>query len=251
MYNYIEYEKFWNNPISDYKQLLEPYLLTMFESYKNSSVLEIGFGSAHLPYLLENISFTGKYLGIDIDSKAVEMAQKIYSSQEFSFEAFAGYEIIKSKSWDLAIFCLSACEMSDDVIINYLRNIKAKKILIINPSTITNYFDSKISKPLINKITSRLGRPPKWKLIANIPSVLDDKRLYYINNNLQIPASMYYRSTGDLLNLLTQTDYIFEHYKDLKYYQNSIKTAPVSKFEIMLFESSIFDKKMRFADSDL
>lgn len=238
MYNYNEYEKFWNNPISDYKRLLEPYLRSIFQSYKNSQILEVGFGSAHLPHILKDISFTGNYLGLDIDPRATEIAQKTYSLQNFTFETFIKYETVIIKSWDLAIFCLSICEMSDDIIINYLQNINAKKILIINPSTITNYFDSKITKSFVNKIYSRLGGQPKWKLKANIPNLTEQKRFYYINNNKKIQASIYYRSTGDLLNLISQTSYIFENYKDLEYNQNTIKTAPVSKFEVLLFRSN-------------
>jgi SAM-dependent methyltransferase len=237
MYNYKEYEDFWNNSSSDYKMLLEPYLVSIFKKYQQNSILEIGFGSGHLAYILNEIGFSGSYLGVDLNPKAVQFANQKLSKLAFSFETFVDYNRFRETSYDLAIFCLSTCEMPDSVITSYLQHIKAKKILIINPSTITNYFESKITKPFINKITSRFGNKPKWNLIAKIPEFHEQKRLYPINKNSEIPASMYYRSTGDILNLATQAGYIFDKYKDLKYRENTLKIAPVSKFEILWFKS--------------
>jgi hypothetical protein len=236
MYNYDEYEKFWKNPLSDYQQLLQPYLISVFESHKHNNVLEIGFGSAHLPNIMHRIGFSGKYKGIDLDSGAIEFASKMFTDGTFTFETFKSYSQLKDTSWDLAIFCLSICEMSDQVVLDYLQSIKAKNLLIINPSTTTNYFDSRITKPFINKISTRFGAKPRWNLIAKIPNLNEKKRTYLINNNTQIPASMYYRSTGDLLNLVTKSNYKFKSYIDLKYSENTIKTAPVSKFEVLWFE---------------
>jgi SAM-dependent methyltransferase len=235
MYNYNEYENFWSDPNSDYQRLLEPYLISTFENYKNASILEIGFGSGHLARILHDIGFSGSYLGVDIDTNAVKFASQKVHYDHFVFEKFLDYTSFENTNWDLAVFCLSICEMSDEVITNYLNHIRAKKILIINPSTITNYFESKVTKPFLNKLVSRLGSQPKWHLIAKIPDLTEYKRAYLINNNSQVPASMYYRSTGDLLNLIVKAGYLFDHYHDLRYMVNTPKIAPVSKFEVLWF----------------
>jgi SAM-dependent methyltransferase len=236
MYNYSKYEDFWNNPISDYKRLLEPYLSLIFKNYSHSSIIEIGFGSGHIAQILYETGFCGNYLGVDIDPNAVKFASQNLPHPSFLFEVFSDYTNMKNETWDLAIFCLSACEMSDEILVSYLECLKVKKLVIINPSTLTNYFESKITKPFTSKISSRLGYKAKWNLIAKIPDLVDQKRLYNVNKNSEIPASMYYRSLGDILNLTIDAGYSFEFYKDLKYKVNSTKTAPVSKFEVLWFE---------------
>jgi hypothetical protein len=237
MYNYSEYETFWNDPISDYKQLLEPYLITTLRKSITSNILEIGFGSGHLPKILQSLSFSGNYLGIDTNPDAIKFAITKYPQVFFNFRLFTDYNMLDGKNFDLVIFCLSACEMSNDVITDYLQKISTKYLLIINPSTITNYFDSKIIKTHFSKITSRLGISPTWRLIANIPNLSEQKRSYFINNCPTIEASMYYRSTGDLLNLANDNNFKFVSYSDLKYNISTVKTAPVSKFEAILFKS--------------
>ena len=236
MYNYAEYEAFWSDPISDYTRLLEPYLQKVFKEYLSSNILEIGFGSGHLALIFKQLGFNGYYQGIDTDPGAVDFAQKNIKNSNFYFSTFKDYTSLSQKPYDLAIFCLSACEMDDDTIQNYLKNIRTNRLLIINPSTVTNYFESRIVKPFFNKFLSRLGATPRWKLIARIPDNHKTKRLYNINNRADIPASMYYRATGDILNLCKQSDYIFESYAELKYTENTIKTAPIAKFEMLCFQ---------------
>jgi SAM-dependent methyltransferase len=236
MYDYQRYEDFWNNPISDYKRLLEPYLIPLFTECKTSNILEVGFGSGHLATVLENTGFTGHYTGIDIDPQAVDFATRHSYKDNIRFDVFTDYSSLKNQAYDLVVFCLSACEMSDDILKNYLKNLNTQKLIIINPSTTTNYFHSNITKPWVNRLLSRLGQQPKWRMLAHIPDPKDQKRLYYINNDHQIPASMYYRSTGDLLNICKSQAFEFERYQDLKYTENTVKTAPVSKFEVLIFD---------------
>jgi hypothetical protein len=234
MYDYETYEEFWNNPISDYHRLLEPFLLEIFQELTNSSIIEIGFGSAHLPHLLTSVGFAGNYLGVDVNESAVDFATNRFPDEYFQFKIAGNADQIAKSSCDVLIFCLSACEMSNEILLDYLASIKSKKLIIINPSTITNYFESKIVKLPKNKITSRIGFKPEWTIIGKIPEVGAQKRNYFINKSVH--ASMYYRSTGDLLNICTQAGYTFEFYQDLGYKENTIKTAPVSKFEVLSFE---------------
>ena len=241
MYNYQKYEDLWLDPLSDYTRLLKPWLDVYFKDLNNLSILEIGFGSGHLALILASQNFSGSYFGIDIDENADKFAkislEKYPSRDNFSFDSVQpDNPNLKSKTFDLAIFCLSACEMSNIQFSNYLSNINAKKLLVVNPSTLTQYFQSRITKSLVSKFTSRFGKTPQWYLKGHIPTnnVDHDKRKLAGNQDLDI--QMMYRSLGDLLNLCKQNGWNFQKYTDLKYNVSDIKTAPVSKFEVMEFE---------------
>ncbi|GAB4147647.1 MAG: hypothetical protein OHK0017_09570 [Patescibacteria group bacterium] len=240
-YNYQKYEEFWNLPLSDYHRLLEPFLNDFFNNYLGSHIIEIGFGSGHLPLILSKQGFEGQYLGVDIDPDATNFAQDLiqnnFPSKSNHFKFIVPSEpdqLISSQKYDLAIFCLSACEMESEIINEYLRNIKADKVLMINPSSTSAYYPPKITKTWLSKITSRFGSEPKWKLIADLPPLGTQLSIRHLGGDPALKATMLYRPFGEYVNLLKDAGFQFERYWDLRYTESNIKTAPVSKFEVVL-----------------
>lgn len=244
MYNYQKYEDLWKNLNSDYSRLLKPWLKSYFKYFNQSNILEIGFGSGHPALILANHDFSGSYFGVDIDPNATIFAKNLFENNPnhkyFNFETTQAENLnLTSKTFDLAIFCLSACEMSDSQISNYLSCINAKKLLIINPSTLTQYFHTKITKSWLTKFTSRFGQAPKWLLQGEIPQNTQDFNHRKLAGNQDLKIPMIYRSLGDMLNLCKQNNWKFQKYTDLKYNVSDIKTAPVSKFEVLEFEKDL------------
>jgi len=244
MYNYQKYEDLWHSPLSDYSRLLEPWLKSYFKGFNQSNILEIGFGSGHPALILANQDFSGTYFGVDIDPNAAIFAKNLLKDNPnhsyFSFEtAQADNSNLVSKTFDVAIFCLSACEMSDSQISDYLSCIKAKKLVIINPSTLTQYFQTKITKSWLTKFTSRFGQAPKWLLQGEIPQITQDFNHRKLAGNQDLKIPMIYRSLGDTLNICKKHNWNFKKYTDLKYNISDIKTAPVSKFEVLEFEKGL------------
>jgi SAM-dependent methyltransferase len=238
MYHYQKYEQFWHKPSSDYYRLLHPWLEKYLSAFKQENIVEIGFGSGHLALILARLGFEGQYHGIDIDENAITFSKNnlknFSNANHFNFEIFDHKS--SQKEFDLAIFCLSICEMDDAQVSWYLKNIKAKKLLIINPSTLTFYYPAQITKTWLSKLTSRLGQTPKWILKTQIPEANQDLSHRLLGNDPDLKVRMKYRSLGEMLNLATQNNWNFTQYTDLKYNISDIKTAPVSKFEILEFD---------------
>jgi SAM-dependent methyltransferase len=228
MYNYEKYHEYWINPDSDYTRLLLPFLENILKNYLNSSILDIGFGSGIIPQILKKQDFQGTYLGVDIDKKALEYGKNLNLGLQYIFEK--DYDNQKS---DITIMCLSSCEMDKETLKNYAQSINTKQLIVINPSSITQFYPSKIIKPFFSKILSRFGTKPQWQMISQIL-----KGEFYIHNigvNSDLQAKIYYRTLGDYLNLFTQNGYIFSQYHNLAYSESTTKTAPVSKFEVLVF----------------
>jgi SAM-dependent methyltransferase len=228
VYNYQKYQEYWTNPDSDYTRLLLPFLENILNTYHSSSILDIGFGSGIIPQILKKQDFQGTYLGLDIDKKALEYGKNLNLGSKYKFE------IVRiNQPTDITFMCLSSCEMDEKTLQNYAQNLNSKTLIIINPSSITQFYPSKIIKPFLSKIFSRLGAVPRWQMISTIEQGYYHTHDIRLESDLQ--AKIYYRTLGNYLNLFTQNGYSFSHYHNLAYRKNTIKTAPVSKFEVLIF----------------
>ncbi|MEM1312167.1 MAG: class I SAM-dependent methyltransferase [Patescibacteria group bacterium] len=235
-YNYQEYNTYLHSTNSDHNRLLKPLLTNFFNQSEYNSILDIGCGSGYIAQVLQSTNYKGNYLGVDSDKLAVDYCKVNIKSQNYSF--LQSEDFLQQKiRFDLSIFCLSACEMNSQTLENYLRRIKSDQLLIINPSTITNYYNSTISKTLSSKILSRIGVKSNWVLKAKVENYANGFYIKHINQNKKIKAKVYQRTTGDLLNLTHKSNWEFQEYWNLSYTKNTNKTAPAPKFEICLFKS--------------
>jgi SAM-dependent methyltransferase len=232
MYDYSIYQQQWKEKSGDYYRLLRPYLQDFLKTYEHSKILEIGSGSGEVAHLLPN-NFEGQYFGVDIDPDAISFAKKRDFSKHIQFIVHDDRSVVYKNKFDLIIFSLSACEMEDETLIWYLSQLNTKKILLINPSTITQYYPTQIYKPFLSKLSSRLGYEPKW--IQKSQIVTSHKSIRNIGKSPFSKATVVHRSIGDYMNILKKEGYCFEKYHDLKYSENTVKTAPVSKFEALVF----------------
>jgi hypothetical protein len=228
MYNYQKYHEYWTRPDSDYTRLLLPFLENILKNYSNSSILDIGFGSGIIPQILKKQSFQGTYLGLDIDKKALEYGEKLKLGSKYKFEI--GY---KNQTSDVAFMCLSSCEMDEKTLKNYAKNLNIKTLILINPSSITQFFPTKIIKPFFSKVLSRFGVRPQWQMVSRINQ--EEFYQHNIGSKSSLQAKIYQRTLGDYLNIFTHNDYTFSQYFNLTYTENTIKIAPVSKFEVLIF----------------
>jgi Methyltransferase domain len=228
MYNYQKYQEYWVNPDSDYTRLLLPLLENTLNSYHNSSILDIGCGSGIIAQILKKQKFQGIYYGLDIDKKALEYGKNLGLGLQYTFKI----DQTNQKS-DVTFMCLSSCEMDEKTLQNYAQNLNTKTLIIINPSTITQFYPSKINKPFLSKILSRLGEKPKWQMVSKIQE--GDSYNHHIGIQGDLPAKIYHRTLGDYLNIFSQNGYVFAQYHNLAYSENTVKTAPVSKFEVLIF----------------
>jgi SAM-dependent methyltransferase len=230
-YDFQAYEALWQNPLSEYNRILEPFLQQTLKPYTASSLLEIGFGSAHIPKILIELGFNGVYDGVDISEAAVHFARETILNSHFSFQLYENFK--QTTVYDLAIFCLSSCEMQHETLINYLQTINSKELLIINPSSLTQYYESVITKPFYNKLTSRLGGDPVWHMHSKVSPYNTNRR---ISRQKKLIATTVKRSLGQIMQIAHDARWRFEKYTNLEYTTNTIHTAPVSKFEALLFQ---------------
>jgi ribosomal protein L11 methylase PrmA len=228
MYNYQKYQEYWTNPDSDYSRLLLPFLEYTLKNYHSSSILDIGFGSGIIPQILKKQGFQGTYFGLDVDEKALEYGNNLKLGSQFTFETNSS-----NQTSDVIFMCLSGCEMDEQTLQKYTQNLNTKTLILINPSSITQFYPSKIIKPFFSKIFSRLGAKPIWQMISKIQE--SDFYTHYINIQGDLQAKIYRRALGDYLNIFTQNGYTFVKYHSLAYTENTIKIAPVSKFEVLVF----------------
>jgi SAM-dependent methyltransferase len=228
MYNYQTYQEYWTNPESDYSKLLLPFLENTLKTYYNSNILDVGFGSGIIPQILKKQEFKGIYLGLDTDKKALEYGKNLRLGPQYQFEIDQ-----TNQPTDITFMCLSSCEMDDKTLQNYAQNLNTKTLIIINPSSTTQFYPSKITKPFFSKIFSRLGAKPRWQMISQIKQ--GDFYTHRIGIDPDLQAKIYHRTLGDYLNIFTQNGYSFSQYHNLAYTKNTIKIAPVSKFEVLVF----------------
>jgi SAM-dependent methyltransferase len=235
-YNYKQYDQFLNSQVSDNNRLLKPFLVDFLDQ-SGTNIIDIGCGSGYLPQILKSIDFQGKYTGIDIDKNSIDYNQSQNFGQNYEFLSYDDF--LKSKvnqTYDLAVFSLTACEMDDQTILNYFEILNVKHFLIVNPSTVTSFYNYIAYKPFLNKILSRLGQTPKWFLKSRVANLEEKYSIRILGQNPNTLGKMYYRTLGDMLNLAKSKNLEFKKYWDLKYTKNSTKTAPISKFEAVLFE---------------
>jgi SAM-dependent methyltransferase len=228
MYNYQTYQEYWTNPESDYSKLLLPFLENTLKTYYNSNILDIGFGSGIIPQILKKQGFQGTYLGVDIDKQALEYGENLNLGSQYKFQTE-----YKNQKADITSMSLSSCEMDEKTLQNYAQHLNTKTLIIINPSSITQFYPSKIIKPFFSKIFSRFGVRPNWQMVSKI----NQEKFYQHNIGFEskLQAKIYQRTLGDYLNIFTNNGYTFSQYYNLTYTENTIKTAPVSKFEVLIF----------------
>ncbi|GEM_PF-6193230 len=241
-YNYEKYDKNWKRPNGDYFQLLVGFLTNNLAKYSNSSILEIGFGSARLASILKSIGFTGKYIGLDVQNGAIDFARKLKLPEpEFKFflvDDLKTHGLELDRQIDLAIFCLSLCEMKEETVnkyINFLKDNKVNKILVINPSSQTQMFPSIIYKSFLSKITSRLGGKATWLIKSKF--VQEEECFPAIINGKEDKAAMQIsRSLGKTIQLFLDKGFKLEKYEDIKF-PNQTKNHPkISRFEALWFK---------------
>ncbi len=237
MYNFEEYDSLWQESTSDYSRLLKPFLEDFFSKSLFSSILEVGCGAGNVAKIIQDSLFEGKYIGIDIDKTAVDYCNNHYKTPAFQFSLPT--IIIPPTNIDLILFSLSMCEMSEKTINDYLARYSSHKLLFINPSSITQYYPTKVYKPFANKLLSRVGQKPLWVQKSIISNSSNSKYYHKIGGNYNVQATIYQRTLGDYIGIMKNNNYHFESYWNLTYTENTVKTAPVSKFEAVLFN---FDK---------
>ena len=235
-YNYLEYDQFLNSSLSDNNRLLKPFLVDFFKQNKIEKLLDVGCGSGYLPQILKEIKYQNDYIGLDIDKQSIEYNRSLDFGEHYKFIIYDEFsKLTPNNQYDLAIFSLTACEMDDEIVLKYFKTINAKQFLIINPSTITSFYSYKAYKPILSKILSRFGLKPQWFIKAKIAETSDKFSSRNLGGNPNTKGIMYYRTLGDMLNLAKSQDLVFEKYWNLEYTENTIKTAPISKFEAVLW----------------
>jgi len=241
-YNYEKYDKNWNRADSDYSKLLTGYLNKSLISYRYSSILEIGFGSGRIVTILENIDFKGTYLGIDIQPNAIDFVEKLeIEDSKYKFlllDELKTENLNMEHNFDLVIFSLSLCEMNEEVINKYLDFLKdnhAKQILIINPSSQSQLYPSKIRKTFISSIFTMFKvSKPKWVIKSEIIPK-DSFFQAIISGKKDKSAKIISRSLGSTIQIFLEKGFTLEKYQDIRF-KNSTKSNPeLSRFEALWF----------------
>jgi SAM-dependent methyltransferase len=231
MYNYQKYHDIWNAPGSDYHELLKPFLHIFISTHSVDSICEIGCGSGAVLETIRQVGYNGKYIGYDTNPQAIEFCNNTHRSKEQFTQSI---ETLLAQQYDLVIYSLSMCEMDDTTIAQYLETVQSKQLLVVIPATTTQYYPSEIYKPFLNKLLARLGKTPQWIMKSTITPHNKEFYLHYIQSHANTTATIYNRTIGDYLNIFSQKNFMFQHYWNLEYTKNTIKTAPVSKFEVLL-----------------
>ena len=243
-YNYEIYDKNWDRESSDYSQLLVKFLVKTLSKHKSSSILEIGFGSGRVASILNRVEFQGKYLGFDVQSSAVEFSKKLkLDESKFRFlelNELKSESLILESDIDLVVFCLSLCEMDIATVnkyLDFLKNNYIKSVLVINPSSQTQLFPSKIYKSVASKFLSRIGIQPKWFLKSEI---IDSEKAFpaKIQGKSDVCVFQISRSLGNTIQLFLNKEFNLVRYEDIRFEIENMEHPTISRFEAMWFEKN-------------
>jgi SAM-dependent methyltransferase len=241
-YNYEKYDKNWNRPTSDYFKLLVGYLTKNLISYRYSSILEIGFGSGRVASILDNLDFKGTYLGLDIQPKAINFVNQLdFDNNKFKFlllDELKTDDLNLEHDLNLVIFCLSLCEMNEEVINKYLDFLKdnhVKQILVINPSSQSQLYPSVIRKTLLSAILTKLGiGKPKW---IQTSYIIPKNSVFsaIISGKKDRSAKIISRSLGATIQLFIDKGFTLEKYQDIGFKSTTKNNPELSRFEAVWF----------------
>lgn len=231
MLNYQVFNDFLCQPDSDHNRLLKPFFKKIFQNFPGS-ILDVGCGTGFLASALAEFKFGNNYTGIDLESQAIDFCKELNLPANFQFERTDSW---KTKPYDLAVFCLCFSEMDSLEVKKYLASNLWKQVLIIDPSDLTFYYPTKITKAWVSKIFTRFGHQANWQVLSN-PSAVYNQQKYElkIQGNPSMTVPVYRRTVGDMLNLLTTHDWQFLKYWNLEFQENSRHIAPISKFTAIL-----------------
>ncbi len=241
-YNYEKYDKNWERSSSDYFKLLTGFLTKNLINYRYSSILEIGFGSGRLASILDTLDFKGKYLGLDIQPKAIDFVNKLgIPNEQFKFlllDELKTEDLDLEHNLSLVIFCLSLCEMDEEVIgkyLDFLKDNQARQILVINPSSQSQLYPSKIYKSFLSAVLTRLGiGKPNWIIQSKIvpknswfPAIISGKK--------DKSAKIISRSLGSTIQLFLDKGFTLEKYQDIGFKNSELSNPELSRFEAVWF----------------